>query len=514
MIDVAAVEEYMRATNPIPSIDSIDVDELASSAQAVHAKRAMVMRAPTEERTQRLTASPPQRSKRAWAFAVSLIVVIVSIGVVTLLLTGGEREVADEPAPTIPSTEAPDLTEGEASPVPLVGSEWTTVSVDDGVFGPGAVTNVIAIPDGFLAVGERCGGETSCRAAIWRSPDGVEWALVFVDPVGDPGASPNITRYYDAAMSDLGYLAVGSTDNPYFETPVFAFSADGVTWERFVPTPGYHEPTDDPEGIYLHTRARLSVVAAHDGFLVAGQSCMPPPQEYDCRGVIWRSEDGRDWTKVLEDVPDSAFESIARVHDRYLAVGGAGVGVYLQSQGDEVVRVWSSFDGITWTDVSTDPFVFGSQRPDPDAREYAQAVAAIDSGFIVAGTQLDVLAGAIWFSEDGEAWKLLPQHEVLANATITGIAASGDQLIAVGALRTEPSLTPQSRWEDGPSAAAWRSDDGGFTWERMGIDPALTSHDLRFAQVAIRGDTALAGLSVGDHAAIWAVDLLGTGDEE
>ena len=370
--------------------------------------------------------------------------------------------------------------------------------MDDAVFGPGMMASVITAPEGFVAVGELC-LSAGCRATVWRSPDGAEWSRAFVDPLGHPEASPDGTWFHDAAVNELGYLAVGSTYHVWFSYPVFAISADGVRWERIEPLPREHLPTDDPEGILLDTSAPLSVAGADDAFLVAGQSCEHVgPQAYDCRGVIWRSDDGIVWTKVLEDASNSAFASIEKMADRYLAVGGAGVGLDLQPDvaDDGVVRMWSSFDGITWSDVSSDPSVFGSDRPDPQARELARAVTAVDEGIVVGGSPFEDPEGTIWFSEDGTSWARLPADEAFANATITGIDASGDMVIAVGAEGSEPEL-----------AAAWRSDDGGMTWTGMHIDSALTGHDSRFRDVAILGDITVAGLSVDGEAAIWALDL-------
>ncbi len=139
--------------------------------------------------------------------------------------------------------------------------------------------------------------------------------------------------------------------------------------------------------------------------------------------------------------------------------------------------------------------MFGAQRPDPRGSEFARAVTAVEAGFIIAGSQLDVDEGVIWYSADGSSWTRLPANEVFGGAAINGIVGSGDRLIAVGAV--------------GTTAAAWRSDDAGSTWERMNIDPVLTRGNSRFLDVVVRGDMALAGLAVEGRAAIWAIDLSG-----
>ncbi len=499
MADPATILERMRKANPARSLEQIAVDDLDLVRDLVTRGRTGEAAPPEVRRVRGVRSRHRWRMRPALVAGLAAIVVLALVGVPLLVFTsGGNGEVTQSPTSLAPLEVQP--------PIGAFRSEWTSVSTDEAVFGPGTVLSVITIPEGFLAVGEICAlGE--CRAAIWRSTDGVDWARVFVDPVGDPGASPDGTWFHDVAVHELGYLAVGSSYHVWVNVPVFAWSVDGVTWNRIQPLPVEQPPAQNAEGILLDTPAPLSVVAADDAFLVAGQSCEHIGfQEYECRGVIWRSEDGLTWTTVLEDVRDSAFESIERVADRFLAVGGAGAhhdlserrgerSVDRQTIGDGVVRIWSSDDGITWADVSSDDSVFGAQRPDPRGSEFARAVTAVEAGFIIAGSQLDVDEGVIWYSADGSSWTRLPANEVFGGAAINGIVGSGDRLIAVGAM--------------GTTAAAWRSDDGGSTWERMNIDPVLTRGNSRFLDVVVRGDMALAGLAVEGRAAIWAIDLSG-----
>jgi hypothetical protein len=496
------VLEQMRVANPAPSLEQLEVDALDLVRDLV-ARRRFVMVTPVKERRERVHPEPPTRRRRTRPVLVvglAGMLVLGTLGLALMFLSGGDDAAPAGPANTLARSLSEDVTDPlqptdvpvtSMAQVPVIGSEWTLVSVDDSVFGPGAVTNVIATPDGFLAVGAqgaRCPYD-GCRAAVWRSPDGVEWTRLYVDPAendppdpeGPGGATGTIgTWFHDAAMNDHGYLAVGATDGAWGIEPVIAMSADGRTWERI-----------QQDGVVIGlTSTRLSVVATEDMFLLAGQSC-----EDDCTGVVWRSEDGVVWTKVLEDVRNSAFESVDLVSDRYLAVGGAGIG------GDEVVRIWSSFDGLTWSDVSADPLVFGTGRPDSGAREYARAAAAVDSGFIVAGSQFDVPEGAMWFSEDATTWVRLATDGVFRGAAISGLVGSGDRLIAVGALGGGPDLL----------AMAWRSDDGGMTWERMDVDPALTGGNSQFLNIAIRGDTVAAALSVSESTTYGMQRVLGDG---
>lgn len=67
MIDIATIEEYMRAANPIPTLDVVDADELAFAVAAVGARRAVVTYAPTQHPTRSTPAA--RQTELGWAGA-------------------------------------------------------------------------------------------------------------------------------------------------------------------------------------------------------------------------------------------------------------------------------------------------------------------------------------------------------------------------------------------------------------------------------------------------------------
>lgn len=89
------------------------------------------------------------------------------------------------------------------------GLVWSRVEHDAAVFGGGeghAMAAVVAVPGGFVAGGSDFG---AAAAAVWTSPDGVNWQRVADDPAfaGDADA-----ELYALAVTDTGVIGVGHLD--------------------------------------------------------------------------------------------------------------------------------------------------------------------------------------------------------------------------------------------------------------------------------------------------------------
>ena len=171
MIDATTVEEYMRTANPIPDLDALDADELAFAVAAVDRRRATVMQAPTQHRTEAsaIALSPPHR-RRVWAFAAAFVLVLVVVGAAALVLRDDDTQVTDEPAP--PTTIEPTPTTLAEVPPPKVALDdagwWLATRITEPWIR--SIVDVASMPGGgFVAV------TTGDWSVLW-SPDGVEWS--------------------------------------------------------------------------------------------------------------------------------------------------------------------------------------------------------------------------------------------------------------------------------------------------------------------------------------------------
>lgn len=203
MIDEATVERWMRDANPIGDLADVDPDELAHAVAAFHTRRAAIMQAPTQHPTPVTPVTPPpQRRRKAWAFAVAFILVITAIGIAALAIRGGDdTPVTDEPM----------------APIQVESLRWSRVPQDEAVFNPtmgkDMMWSVTRGGPGFVAVGRTgtvdeeavIGGDldlsfwrnlwlpmgggpdgfTYGEPAVWVSEDGITWSMLPDDALLD-----------------------------------------------------------------------------------------------------------------------------------------------------------------------------------------------------------------------------------------------------------------------------------------------------------------------------------------
>jgi hypothetical protein len=137
--------------------------------------------------------------------------------------------------------------------------------------------------------------------------------------------------------------------------------------------------------------------------------------------AVWRSKDGRSWEHVA-DAPWPARHNAGWVvfDDRMWVIAG-----------DEKSDVWSSPDGITWTEENHDA-PFGSR--------YSPYVTAFKGKlWLMAGMSWQgrypgaAAFNDVWSSEDGKTWTLELQNAPWApRAMIHGSAVLGDRMFILG----------------------------------------------------------------------------------
>jgi hypothetical protein len=218
------------------------------------------------------------------------------------------------------------------------GVTWDRVAHDDDLFGAGAISDLVAGDNGYVAVGGDGGG------AIWFSPDGVSWERVPNSPV----FATEWLSFDSVAYGPSGYIAMGADADPegVFRDPLGSgqidwtgavwASPDGLTWERIA--------TDALPHSRMH-----DVIAAEPGYVAVGFYWTGN----DLNVGIWVSEDGRAWSHHVNEPSYSDWGEIQGV----AAAGGQIVATgYLDSDTDHCpdddyrVAIWVS-DGTSWSRV-------------------------------------------------------------------------------------------------------------------------------------------------------------------
>jgi hypothetical protein len=266
------------------------------------------------------------------------------------------------------------------------GITWSRVPYDEAVFGEKAEAIAAPIPGGsdmksvtiggpgLVAVGSDGSPKRGGVAAVWTSPDGINWSRVPHDEAVFGGEDDG---YYGQSMDSVtaggpGLVAVGSDVG---RAAVWT-SPDGIAWSRV--------PHDEA---VFGGAGMSSVTAGGPGLVAVGGN------------LVWTSVDGITWSRIPHD--ETVFGGPADIGMRsVISVGGPG----LVAVGGDAGRaaVWTSPDGITWSRVPHDEGIFGGRE---DMEMWS--VAAGGAGLVAVGADgPDPRAGLGTF--DAPVWVAVP----------------------------------------------------------------------------------------------------------
>ncbi|MDH3189936.1 MAG: hypothetical protein OEM39_04750 [Acidimicrobiia bacterium] len=411
--------------------EPVDVDALvAEPAEGVHLR--------------------PQRLKPGWSTAaIAAVILLVVIGGVAL----GFRPFADDSAPVItqpgptttqlvPETTLPPTTTVTATTLPSLVEgpmTWSRMPFD------GQVRAVAAGDSGLIAA-----GSSNFTTTMWRSSDGKTWTPIPLDRNVFGGY-----RISHLVAHPDGYTAVGSDG----ETAVVTWtSPDGLEWIRN-PVEGF-----EPEEI-----GRLVITALTDGpsgLVAVGWTTSANPNLSGLLEdhVVIHSSDRTVWQRAdTADLPLGGMKDVTAGGPGYVAVG-----VDWSDRSNSRPGVWTSADGLNWTLIDGANVEGG---PGHDAGMERLEVA--DDGRLYAFG-----LGPVWVSEDGSTWSRIgdfvgePEDgfaEAWSGWANAGVF-SGERVVLAGGLEFRGGA-------EADRAAAWASEDGGRTWERMSQPPDVFGDD-------------------------------------
>ena len=334
------------------------------------------------------------------------------------------------------------------------------------------MNSIAASEIGLVAV-----GASGSAAAVWLSPDGLNWTRVPHDEavLGD-GLMRSVAAYGG------GFVAVGSDDSGGDADAAVWLSPDGLNWTR-VP----HDEAVFGGGGHEF----MTSVASFDGGLVAvGRS-----DGLERSGsAVWTSPDGRAWARILRDAPifeDAGTVDVAPFGGRLVAVG------FDWPSGDADAAVWLSPDGLNWTRVPRDKSVFGG-----DGDQIMVSVAGFDEGLVAVGFDQGGLGdAAVWTSRDALTWTRVPHDESIfgggegGGAQMTAVEAFDEGLVAVGDDQVEGDI----------DAVVWTTSDG-LTWKRVSSDESIFGGDgaQSIASLAVvDGNVIAVGLQAPSNRNLW-----------
>lgn len=260
------------------------------------------------------------------------------------------------------------------------GAEWIRVrhsSLSDD--GDQEIRSVVATGTGFVAAGHDSSGN-QVDAAIWVSPDGIEWTRVFDPALGGFGQQ----RIYTIAVGPNGLIAGGSN---YWPNQFGLFNMDARVWlsEDGTSWSYVDEPTFGGPGWQFIS----AVAAGPDGYVAAGTYILGRPG-VDNDIAVWVSADGATWERVAEETFD-----IPRVQRISAMIHGpegfVAVGYDTLATGSRIPAVWLSTDGTEWSAIDDPAFTEPGHR-------WMNTVTTGGPGLVAAGADGTRFVGdpAVW----------------------------------------------------------------------------------------------------------------------
>lgn len=288
-------------------------------------------------------------------------------------------------------------------------------------------------PAGFLAFG-RIAVQGGQRSAVWRSDDGSTWErLTAAD------AFPAAARLRTILGADDGYLLGGVVYHDNAPRAAIWSSSDGTTWTRaqareVFEIGGYIDTMEDPaaggiNAFALYPGPTDSTGQLADGVAGVGMACMPSFDEDPwawggaCWGQLWRSPDGRTWTKDEGRMPrpHAAIRSLAAVGDRLVVEAP----ICFDRCGSAVLL---SHDGESWQVPYGSPVGGELWALAAQGTRFAALLTVSDAGDAVPGDSL-----AVWLSDDGSDWVVDATHPLPPMDGIllfdAAMAVAGDRLV-------------------------------------------------------------------------------------
>jgi hypothetical protein len=296
------------------------------------------------------------------------------------------------------------------------------------------VYGIDQMPDGRLLIVGRVGGETGAAAA-WTSVDGATWERP--PGLGAPDGSVAYAATHAATLETM----VGASD----DGSGAVWGSDGADWSRTATLEGVMYDVDRTSG---------GVV----GVGVDGPAA-----------VAWTSEDPTAWTPVVLAPAGRAVHVVVGPDGRVVVSGAL-------TDADDIATpvVWSSVDGMTWTQTVLPTLVPGHWS-NPSA-------AATPAGYVELFADLarDDKAGHVLVSRDGLSW------------TETLVTEAGPSL-AAGSLDTDALLIGDGRVITSPDATSWSTSP----------EPAFDGWPVRAVMRISDGRLFAAGYVFGSAMATW-----------
>jgi peptidoglycan hydrolase-like protein with peptidoglycan-binding domain len=257
----------------------------------------------------------------------------------------------------------------------------------------GTVDKSVYFNGKLWVLGILTGGFAGNASDVWSSPDGVTWTRVDTNP-SLPGiqnapwpirSDHTVTVFNNKIWVMGGYNVSGQAFNDIWSSP------DGVTWTHVDTDPSLPGIQDAP----WYARYSFTSLSFNNKLWVIGGINPSTPASYSGYGDVWSSPDGVTWTQTTSSAPALRSQHTSVVfNDKMWIIGGQTTGFCTSCIAYN--DVWSSSDGITWTQVTSNAQWSG--------RRSLSSVVFNNKIWVIAGENNSSYLQDVWSSPDGITW--------------------------------------------------------------------------------------------------------------
>lgn len=283
------------------------------------------------------------------------------------------------------------------TPFPNAGTQWFSTT-SAAAFGDRSGQEAVTFNNKMWVIGGFRLSTASPSNDVWSSTDGATWTQVLADNVS-PGTNQFPQRYFHQVLAYDNQLWVigGLSPGANYYNDVWS-SPDGVTWtERSA-------NSASPGTAQFSQRANFAALTYGNLMWVIGGQITGGLDLND----VWSSPDGISWTNVLADTtsPGAAqfgerggFTAVTYKNLMWV-IGGVD-----DSPSVNYSDVWNSSNGSTWTSATL-AASFGT-------RVNHSSVVYDNLLWVIGGATAGVINNDVWSSPDGAAWtQVLADHSV------------------------------------------------------------------------------------------------------
>lgn len=242
---------------------------------------------------------------------------------------------------------------------------------------------------------------------VWSSADGVKWELATKAAPWKHSDLPT-TLVFGDRMWIMGGWHNGRLPGASASSQVWS-SQDGAKWEQATDQAGW-SPRLGAAGVVFDGKMWVlgGVERYYDG------------TEVHLRNDVWYSADGKEWKQATSEAawPARAYHAAAAFDGKLWVFGG---GNYLPTYA-ALNDVWSSPDGVTWTQVT-------ASAPWPPRIWFSSAVHR-DRMWVLGGWSNNPSQNwnDVWHTSDGQNWERLETADIWAPRHEHSTYVLGDRL--------------------------------------------------------------------------------------